>query len=49
LLLDARDGRLLWSQEVSDEITAPAQAEGLLVVGTDDGFVVAFEQKGVAR
>jgi outer membrane protein assembly factor BamB len=49
LLLDARDGRLLWSREVSDEITAPAEAEGLLVVGTDDGFVVAFEKKGVVR
>ena len=39
---DADSGAALWSHEVSDEITDPALAEGCLLVGTDDGAILAF-------
>jgi len=41
-LLRLRDGGILWSREVSDEITSPAIVENRIVVGSADGFVVAF-------
>jgi outer membrane protein assembly factor BamB len=48
-ILDARGGSPLWSREVSDEISDPALAEGRLLVGTDDGALVAFgESRGGA-
>lgn len=40
LVLDT--GTRLWTREVADRITAPAIAYGLILVGTDDGRVVAF-------
>jgi len=45
LVLDAGSGAALWSREVSDEITDPALAEGCLLVGTDDGAIVAFGER----
>jgi outer membrane protein assembly factor BamB len=42
LLLRLADGRLLWRETLSDEITAPTLAAGLVVVGTEDGFVAAY-------
>lgn len=41
-LLDLESGVIQWSQRVSDSITGPSVAGNLLVVGTDDGRVVAF-------
>jgi outer membrane protein assembly factor BamB len=41
-LLRLSDGRRLWSYEVGDDITAPIVAGRLLVVGTEDGALVAF-------
>jgi outer membrane protein assembly factor BamB len=35
-------GDLLWSKEVSDEISSPAIVDGMIVVGSDDGTVTAF-------
>ncbi len=45
-MLALDDGRTVWSYEVSDEITSPALAGNLIVVGCDDGSVVAFGPKG---
>ncbi|MGI6458508.1 MAG: PQQ-binding-like beta-propeller repeat protein [Candidatus Hydrogenedentales bacterium] len=42
LMLRLDDGEKLWSHEVSDEITAPAVYDGLVIVGCDDGTVAAF-------
>lgn len=44
-LLGLKDGRKLWSKNVSDEITSPAIIDGMLVVGADDGTVSAFGTK----
>jgi outer membrane protein assembly factor BamB len=44
-LLRLETGELLWSQEVSDEITSPAIINGMIVVGSDDGTVTAFGAK----
>ncbi len=41
-LLDLADGSTLQAREISDEISAPAVIGGLVLVGTDDGFLVAF-------
>ncbi len=41
-LLNLADGSALWSRELSDAISAPAVIDSLVVVGTVDGFVVAF-------
>ena len=45
-LLGLETGVIQWSQRVSDSITGPSVAGKLLVVGTDDGRVVAFSRKG---
>ena len=42
LLLRLDDGRLLWSEEASDEVTEPVLAADLVLVGTEDGFVIAY-------
>lgn len=42
-LLALEDGRRLWSYEVGDEITAPAVLGSMVIVGSDDGSVAAFE------
>ena len=36
------DGKMAWSHEVSDDITSPAIVDGLLILGTDDGRLMAF-------
>jgi len=36
------DGKLQWKLEAGDEITGPAIIDGMIVVGTDDGHVVAY-------
>lgn len=41
-LLRAVDGTLVWSREISDEISSPAVINGMLVVGADDGTVSAY-------
>lgn len=42
LILELATGRRVWSARVSDAISGPAVARGLLVVGTDQGTVVAW-------
>ncbi len=53
LLLKLTDGTKLGSVKVSDEITAPAVTQGLILVGSEDGTVAAFgpapEQEGAAH
>ena len=44
-LLGLESGRQLWSYQVGDRITAPAIAGPLVIVGSDDGSVVAFKAK----
>lgn len=41
-VLDASDGSILQRREVSDEIGAPVLIGDLVLVGTADGFLVAF-------
>lgn len=38
-LFNLKDGKELWSKEVSDDITASALIDGMIVVGADDGTV----------
>jgi outer membrane protein assembly factor BamB len=40
--LSLADGALLWKREVSDEITDPAVVDGRIIVGVDDGHIVAY-------
>ncbi len=42
VLLRLTNGEKIWEQPISDEITSPALADGMMAVGTDDGFIVAF-------
>lgn len=42
LILELATGRKVWSARVSDSISGPAVVRGLLVVGTDEGTVVAW-------
>lgn len=41
-MLSLKDGSKLWAHEVSDDITSPAIAYGLVIVGTDDGHLIAL-------
>ena len=41
-LLDLKSGAALWSRKLGDSLSGPAVANGGVVVGTDDGRVVAF-------
>lgn len=40
--LALQDGTLRWRLPVSDEITSPSIIDGMIVVGTDDGYVAAY-------
>ena len=42
-LLALESGQELWAYEVGDQITAPAIAGPMVIVGSDDGCVVAFK------
>ena len=42
LLVALADGKVLWSQELSDEITGPAVTRGGIYLGTEDGALVAL-------
>ncbi|MFH1023063.1 MAG: PQQ-binding-like beta-propeller repeat protein [Planctomycetota bacterium] len=48
-ILDLATGAKRASREVSDFITAPAVWRGMILVGTDDGRVVAFGKTGEIR
>ena len=41
-LLRLSDGALVWKTRLSDRITSPAIARNLILVGTDEGYLVAF-------
>lgn len=41
-MLNLSDGNNLWSKEIGDEASSPSYAYGMLVVGSDDGYVRAF-------
>lgn len=45
-LLSLKTGKELWAYEVSDEITSPAIINGMIVVGSEDGSIMAF---GIAK
>ncbi len=40
--LSLEDGVLQWKLAISDEITSPSIIDGMIVVGTDDGYVAAY-------
>ena len=42
VILSLSDGKERWRFEISDEITSPAIVNGLILVGTDEGQVLAF-------
>ena len=44
-ILDLLTGKTVWSREVSDSITSPALVGGMILVGTEEGTVVAFGEK----
>jgi outer membrane protein assembly factor BamB len=40
------DGKLVWSYEVGEPLAAsPAVADGIVVIGSDDGSVYAFGKR----
>ena len=42
-LLRLTDGKEMWSYEIGDAITAsPAIADGIVVIGAENGYVYAF-------
>jgi len=42
-LLRLSDGKQVWSYEIGQPVTSsPAVANGMVVVGSDDGYVYAF-------
>ncbi len=41
-LLQLEDGKVLWTKEISDEITSPAIIGGMIIVGNEEGTVSAF-------
>jgi len=44
-MLELGNGRKIWTHRVSDWITSPAVAQGLVIVGADDGTITAFGRK----
>ncbi len=42
VILGLSDGKERWRYEISDEITSPSIIEGMILVGTDEGQVLAF-------
>ncbi|MBM4143236.1 MAG: hypothetical protein FJ225_06555 [Lentisphaerae bacterium] len=44
-LLSLENGRELWSFEAGDRITAPAVVGGMILIGTDQGHVLAFGRR----
>lgn len=47
-VLALEDGRVLFSLSLGDEISSPASIHDCLVVGNDEGFVIALESSGEA-
>ena len=47
-LLRLADGSKVWSQQVSDFVTAPSIAGSLVLVGSEDGSLTAFRGKDAA-
>jgi len=47
-LVSLKKGRKEWSFQVSDHVTSPTVTAGMLIVGTDDGYVLAFGSPGKA-
>ena len=45
-ILDLETGVPVWSRRVSDSITSPALIGPMIVVGTEEGTVVAFGEGG---
>jgi len=48
-LLKLADGGKLWSGKAGDLISAPAVADGRVMVGTDDGFVIMYGAAAPAK
>ena len=46
VIMNLSDGKERWRYEISDEITSPAIVNGMILVGTDEGQVLAFGEKG---
>lgn len=44
-ILGRESGALLAKQEVGDRVTAPSVAGGLILVGADDGWLIAFGER----
>jgi outer membrane protein assembly factor BamB len=42
-MIDLKDGTELWSYEIGESIqSSPAVADGMVIIGCDDGNVYAF-------
>ena len=48
-MLTLQDGALLWTNEISDDITSPALIGQRVVVGADDGTVSAWAGKETVK
>jgi outer membrane protein assembly factor BamB len=49
LLLRLADGKTVWSRAVGDHLSAPAVVRGMLLVGTDEGHLVALGTAGAGN
>ena len=46
-MLNLANGKKVWSFEIGEPIvSSPAVAQGMIVIGCDDGSVYAFGEKG---
>jgi outer membrane protein assembly factor BamB len=43
-LLRLADGAKLWSLKISDDVTSPSVTQGMVLLGSEDGTVVALGQ-----
>jgi outer membrane protein assembly factor BamB len=49
-MLSLADGKQIWSYEIGQPIvSSPAVAQGVVVIGCDDGTVYAFGARAPAR
>jgi len=44
-LLNLENGQTLWSDKPCDALSPPAIANGKVIAGTDDGFIILYQQK----
>ena len=45
-MLDLATGKLTWSFDAGDDVTSPAVSTGMIIVGSGEGFIMAFGAGG---